>query len=95
MARGMAKIYLGTLSGMPFDHTAVAKLRLKAKQWEQNKIAENLAEADARGILDAKINAAGFVKCPHCGTKFKTSSTCSWDGERHVSCKTRLNIVSQ
>lgn len=44
-----------------------------------------------RGLLDAKVNKYGFVKCPYCGETFLITDSQSWDGQKHVRCKTRIN----
>ena len=36
--------------------------------------------------LEAKMNDAGFVECPKCGVRFKTSDPRAWDGSRHRRC---------
>jgi len=54
-----------------------------------------LEEIDAeRGVMQATTNAHGWVRCPHCETRFRKHVTTSWDGERHRSCGTRLEIIA-
>jgi len=52
--------------------------------------------ADERGVLDARANKHGAVKCPFCNWTFPANYTNEfWDGERHLPCKTRLNIINE
>ena len=60
---------------------------------EAEKAQQRLAEADARGVLDATLSASGFARCPVCKLSFPTRSPQSWRDGRHQSCLTRLRLV--
>jgi len=47
-----------------------------------------------RGILEASVGANGWVTCPYCSRSFATYSKMSWDGERHVTCRTFLRLIT-
>ena len=53
-----------------------------------------LKKADSRGILEAKVNQYGFIRCPFCKTGFNVDKHhFTWDGERHLTCKTRIKLI--
>jgi hypothetical protein len=46
-----------------------------------------------RGIMKARVRSDGWTRCPFCNMAFQTLYGYSWDGERHTSCKTRLDLL--
>jgi len=49
-------------------------------------------EANRRGILIAPTTRTGRVRCPYCRTTFDSNDGVEWNGDRHMSCLTRLEL---
>jgi len=60
------------------------------------KLAAERAEHDAlaakRGVWDAQVRPDRWTTCPYCGWNFATYAEMSWDGQKHLSCGTRLRL---
>ena len=50
-------------------------------------------EARSRGTMAAMTRPDGWTKCPYCKMIFSTRSRESFDGARHISCGTYLDII--
>jgi len=48
-----------------------------------------------RHVLTATVDQSGWAKCPHCRVRFSTKSRGSFDGRRHTTCGTYLNLVDE
>jgi hypothetical protein len=69
------------------QHKVVEKKRIDEEQ-------KGLLEIDGmRGTMDALVRPDGWTTCPFCKVNFLTSSGRSWDGKRHRTCRTRLNLI--
>lgn len=53
-----------------------------------------LDDADGRGVLEAAVNSQNWVRCPYCDGSFQVTNPALWDGTRHRSCLTALNLTS-
>ena len=51
------------------------------------------ARARVRGVMEASLYPDAWVLCPHCGYSFNSKARMSWDGERHVTCGTYLQLL--
>jgi hypothetical protein len=81
-----------------------AKMRLeeakrRAKQKEYERMAREEDErAKKRGVLVAEMIediCTYWVICPYCGERFSIKHSMSWDGEKHIKCRTRLKLISK
>lgn len=59
---------------------------------ERERLHEELASRPAMKITRIRN---GFAQCPHCGVRFALYSDQSWDGEKHLSCGTRLVLPDE
>lgn len=48
-----------------------------------------------RHVLTATVDQSGWTKCPQCRVRFSTKSSGSFDGQRHKTCGTYLNLVNK
>lgn len=42
--------------------------------------------------MGATPNPNGWIKCPHCGVRFKPTDRHAWTGLRHVNCGQKIRI---
>jgi hypothetical protein len=70
------------------------EVRVRALRERIEQERRDLLEIDTtRGIMKARLRSDGWTQCPFCNKTFSTVSGWSWNGERHTSCNTRLELV--
>lgn len=66
----------------------------KSEQETRARLERKNLEALARGILQATVTVDDIARCPHCNRSFDLRASMSWDGARHTTCGTYLQIGS-
>ena len=68
-----------------------------ARKWREEDERAN-EEAKKRGVMAAEMTkdiCTYWVVCPYCGERFSIKHSVSWDGEKHIKCRTRLKLFSK
>ena len=61
----------------------------------QRQEAARERQAVKRGTLEAVVRSDGWTWCPHCGIGFSTRYPYTWDGEKHLTCRTRIRLIHE
>ena len=76
-----------------FGLSDMARLAVSQKLKSEADKKKMEEDADKRGILIATLRNDGWTRCPYCNWAFSTLNSNSWDGTRHKSCLTRLDLI--
>ena len=83
--------------GMEFAKTLELppdEVRKRRSKLQRREVARE-RKAVKRGTLEAVVRSDGWTWCPHCGTGFSTRYPNSWDGEKHLTCLTRIRKITE